>query len=190
MCIANAMERRLKVHHALGAVCAALLACASSSHAAQIQTTFSQVAANTWDVSFEVTANAGQTIEAFSVYFDWTKASNILVQASPGNWDSLAIQGDALLSSDGIFDSLPIGPGISAGTSLSGFAARFDWADTTAPAALRFTINDPVTFGVLEPGFTVMAAPVPEPAAWLLMLTALGAGATLRRTRPSAGAPA
>lgn len=171
----------------LFAVTCAMLAAASSAAAADVRTTVSKVGSSTWDVSFSVMAGAGQTVEAFSVYFDWARASNIRVQASPGSWDSIAIEGDASLSADGFFDSLALGAGIASGATLGGFTARLNWLDAGGPGALRYTINDPMSFAALESGTTVAAAapmaPIPEPSTWALMAFGLAATCAAQKRR-------
>ncbi|MBL0150614.1 MAG: hypothetical protein IPP87_18765 [Ideonella sp.] len=118
-----------------------------------------------------MSADPGQTVEAFSIYFDWTQVSKILVWATPGDWDSLAIQADGALASDGYYDALALAAGIFDPKALGGFIARFDWADPAGPSMLRYTINDPVTFQVLESGATQTGQSVPEPlSVWLVCL--------------------
>lgn len=168
----------------LFAVTCAMLAAALSAAAADVRTTVSQVGSSTWDVSFSVMAGVGQPVKAFSVYFDWARASNIRVQASPGSWDSIAVQGDASLNSDGFFDSLALIAGVAPGAMLGGFTARLDWLEAGGPGALRYTINDPMTFAALESGMTNgagVAAPVPEPQTWAFLLVGLAAMTAARR---------
>jgi len=167
----------------------ALAACAlNTASAAHIDADLTRVGGNTWDASFTVSADPGQTVEAFSIYFDWTQVSNILVWATPGDWDSLAIQADGALASDGYYDALALAAGISDPKALGGFIARFDWADAAGPSMLRFTINDPVTFDSLETGVVDLGTnggggAIPEPGTLGLMLTALAAVATSRSRR-------
>lgn len=151
---------------------------ASAVGAAQVQADLTRVAGNTWDATFTVTADPGQTVEAFSIYFDWSQVSNLVVLASPAGWDSLALQGDAALASDGLFDTLALAHGIAEGSPLGGFTARFDWADQAGPSVLWFTVNDPVTFDALETGGVDLrigggGGVLPEPSTALLSVAAL-----------------
>jgi hypothetical protein len=155
------------------------LCAASTAIAAVVTADLTRVAGNTWDASFTVRADPGQTVEAFSIYFDWTQVSNLVVWASPADWDSLTLQADAALASDGIFDTLTLADGIAEGNSLGGFTARFDWADAAGPSMLRFTVNDPVTFDSLETGVVTSSTgdgggtQMPEPGTAGLLLAAL-----------------
>jgi hypothetical protein len=84
-------------------------------------------------------------------------------------------------------DALLMGAGgISAAAPLAGFEISFDWLAAVAPAALRFTVNDPVSFAALETGTTVAmgsSAAVPEPASWALLALSPGLAASVARRR-------
>lgn len=167
-----------------------LAACAvGTASAASIKAELSKVGGNTWDVAFTVSADPLQTVEAFSIYFDWTKVSNLLVWASPVDWDSLAIQADSALSSDGYLDALALADGITDPKALGGFIARFDWADAAGPTSFHYTINDAVTFDALESGEILVAGSIPEPlSAWLLGI-GLAALVAPRIQRQAKGGP-
>jgi hypothetical protein len=159
---------------------ALVLGAMGAAEAAYIHADLVRASGNTWDASFTVGADPGQTLEAFSIYFDWTQVSNLMVQAAPGDWDVLALQGDSGLASDGIFDALALAGGITSGSSLGEFTTRFDWADPAGPTQLRYSINDPVTFEALEAGEVALGdgggggITVPEPASWALIVLAIG----------------
>jgi hypothetical protein len=179
-CLKRALARAL-------AATAFTLAAAGAANAAYIHADLTRAGGNTWDASFTVGEDPGQTVEAFSIYFDWAQVSNLMVLASPTDWDSLAIQGDSALAADGIFDALVMAPSASAGKALGGFSARFDWADPAGPSALRFTINDPVTFDAVESGAVDVTTnggggTIPEPGT-LALLAVAGAAAWGRRQR-------
>lgn len=164
----------------------ALAACAASTaSAASIKAELSKVGSNTWDAVFTVEADPGQTIDAFSINFDWAQVSKLMVQASPGDWDSIAIQADSALAADGLFDSLALGTGIPESTNLGGFVARFDWADLAGPASFLYTINDPISFSPIESGHAQLTfignpSPIPEPMSWALLVAGLLATTSTR----------
>lgn len=168
------MSSRLKRTLARAATAFAMCAAGTAS-AATVQAELSKVGGNTWDVSFTVGEDPGQLVEAFSIYFDWTQVSNLVVTASPADWDSLAIQADSALAADAILDSLVMVPSVSAGKALSGFGARFDWMDAAGPAVLRYTINDPLTFAPIQDGAVsfVVTTSVPEPTSGSLAALAI-----------------
>ena len=171
-CIKRAAARAL-------AAAAVALSAVGAANAAYIHADLTHVGGSTWDASFTVGADPGQTVEAFSVYFDWTKVSNLQVWASPGDWDNLVVQADGALASDGYYDALALADGITDTKVLGGFIARFDWADSNGPTALRFTINDPLTFAQIEQGVAALTndgagpTPVPEPAGWPLIFAGM-----------------
>lgn len=179
------MSTNLTRLSALGAFAA--MWAGTAANAATVNAVLTNVNGNTWDASFTVGASAGQPVEAFSVYFDWVQVSNILVQATPGSWDSIAIQADGGLASDGYFDALAMGSGIAGGASLGGFTARFDWAELAGPTLLTYTINDPINFSATESGNVNITlggtTPVPEPASWALVVLGLFATAVACKAR-------
>lgn len=175
----------------IAAATAFVIGAASTANAATVAADLTKVGGNTWDASFTVEAGLGQTVEAFSIYFDWAQVSNLMVWASPADWDSLAVPQDAALMSDGYFDALALAAGISNPKALGGFIARFDWVDAAGPAMLRYTINDPLTFDELESGTAALSlgggvvTSVPEPSTSLLLSLAFCVAALGRRGRAS-----
>lgn len=163
-----------------------LFAAGGSTHAAVVQAQFSPLGGDSWAAAFTVSATGAQVIESFTIFLDAAWARNVVVQASPAQWDTLAVQADLALASDAFVDALLVGPnGITAAAPLAGFEITFDWLDVAAPASLRFTVNDPLTFAALETGNTVVPSngAVPEPATVALIAIALWASASTARKR-------
>jgi len=170
------------------AAASSLCAAGGSAQAAVVQAQFSALGGNAWAAAFTVAASGPQVIESFTIYMDAAWARNVLVQASPAQWDTLAVQADPALASDAFVDALLMGlGGITAAAPLAGFEINFDWLGALAPSALRFTVNDAVSFAVLETGFTVPLsgpAAVPEPGSWPLVALSLclvAAGSAYRK---------
>ncbi len=170
-------------------LCAALLLCAATSAAQAIivQHELTQGAGNHWTVKFDIT-NDGSLPEVsnFTVYFDWAYASNLQLLASPGTWDTIVIEPDTALSSDGFVDALVLDPvdALLTSQSLGGFELEFDWAAAASPASFQFTVNDPDTLEVLESGSSIRAAhSIPEPATGWVAALGLGLILSQRRTR-------
>lgn len=161
-----------------------------AADAAYIQGDLSRVGGNTWDVSITVDADPALPIESFTVYFDWAHVSNLTVWATPLDWDSIVVQADSALASDGYYDALALATGITAPKALGGFIARFDWADPAGPQFLRYSINDPVTFDALDRGLLDLGIggggtmSLPSTAALAVAACALMAGRR-RATEPS-----
>jgi hypothetical protein len=147
-----------------------------SSFAAVIAYNSQQVSSTQWRYDYEVTATASDpSVEEFTIYFDHVIFQNIAVSASPENWDSIVIQPDVGLSSDGFFDSLALDFGIAPGSSQAGFHVTFNFLGTGLPLAQRFDIVDPVTFATISSGMTLLAVTnvpptgVPEPTSIMLI---------------------
>ena len=150
----------------LGAVILIAPLCAP---AASISASYQQVAGNHWFADFVVTGDGSPAvINNFTVYFPDTSFAALVLNASPGNWDSLIIQPDATLHSPGFLDSLALGSGIATGASLGGFEVAFNYLGQGTPPALHFDIND-ANFQPILSGVTVVAIPEPE-VAWLMLL--------------------
>lgn len=173
----------------LGVVVAGVLGSllSGAAMATLVTQTLVHAGGSTWTASFSV-ANDGSpdAIESFTIYLSVGQASNLAMAGSPPGWDSLVVQPDPALGADGFFDSLASADGIADGSSLGGFTVRFDWADPAGPSALRFTINDPVTFDSLEVGNVepnTGGGTVPQPATLLLVVAGAAALAAHRREK-------
>ncbi len=155
-------------------------------------------------ITYEVAAVAGNTfeyryvvdndtlsvdIEEFSVYFDLDLFENLRTPTAPTDWDPLVVQPDILLGDDGFFDVLALASGIAPGGSLGVFTIWADFLGAGTPGRQPFEILDPVTFAVLDSGFTVPAgSPVPEPTTvWLVGLGLAALGLARRRAAITSG---
>jgi hypothetical protein len=177
---------RSAVRSSVAAASLWVAAVAAPAHAAVVQAQLNPLGGNAWSAAFTVGATGAQVIESFTIYLDAAFARNVVIQVSPAQWDTLAVQADTGLASDAFVDVLLIGGnGITAASPSAGPEITFDWLGTTAPAALRFTVNDPLSFVALETGTTVPlgSAVVPEPASWALLALSLGLAAAVTRSR-------
>jgi hypothetical protein len=112
----------------------------------------------------------------WSVFFDVGLYDQLAAGAAPNaDWDVLAIQPDAALVSDGLFDALSLADPASLADP---FDVTFLWRGAGTPGAQRFVLYDAAT-QTLEEGVTT---PVPEPAT----LAALALGLAALALRPSA----
>lgn len=136
------------------------------TYASTISYTTSALGGGKWQYQYTVIAAQNESaIAEFSVFFDVSKYANLAVTASPGGWDSIVLQPDSTLPSDGIFDSLSLGADIGPGQSLDSFTVAFDFLGIGTPGAQTFNIIDPETFSTLRSGATIAAAgPLPTPS--------------------------
>ena len=142
---------------------------ASSSRAATIVYSATNVADTTpgqdlWEYSYGVSLANFAAGEGFTLTFDRSKYK--LLQSPPpivnSDWDSITIQPDLALNSDGFYDALALR---SAPSLADPFKVRFVWLASGAPGAQPFTVHDR-NFVVVSQGQT---AAVPEPSTRLLM---------------------
>lgn len=135
-----------------------------------------------WAYSYQVenlVIEAG--IREFTVWFDQRYYSNLVVASGYGlalTWDQIIWQPNPSAASNGAFDALSTGPAILKGESVEGFVVKFDWNGQSVPGSQSYEIIDPVTFGTVDAGYTVL---IPEPGT--LLLLGLGAGGLFLRKR-------
>jgi hypothetical protein len=132
---------------------------------------------SSWRYDYKVTNDSLTVdVEEFTIFFDYNHFSNLVVVSSPADWDSLVIQPDQVLPSDGFFDSLALIVGLAPGESVGGFSVSFTFAGVGTPGSQPFDIVDPETFAVLFSGVTALAVQppngVPEPGSLPLLLLA------------------
>jgi hypothetical protein len=158
-----------------------MLICMPVCHATLITYSVTNVANSTWRYDYSITnTTLTDAIDEFTIFFDRTLYTNLSVDNSPVDWDSIVIQPDLHLPDDGFFDSLALNGGVNPGATLNGYSVFFDWLGTGAPSSQAFTVVDPISFIQLDSGVTSLlveppTTSVPEPST----LTLLGIGLLL-----------
>jgi hypothetical protein len=151
------------------------LGASGSARAAQIEYTTTFLGGTTWEYNYVVKNTGSTPIDEFTVFFDRNSFASLLAVASPPGWDSIVVQPDQQLASNGFFDSLALGHGVAPAASLSGFSVSFNFLGQGKPGSQPFDIINPITFGILSSGLTVpSAAAIPEPTSTTLLLAGLG----------------
>ncbi len=127
-----------------------------------------------YTVNNDGTLPGGAAIQLFDILFDPAlyDESSLTIANTPTLSTEWAQQ--ILASAPGVpaaYDVFANGTGVANGASANGFAVNFLWIGAGLPGAQSIEIYDPVTFELLETGITEIAATVPVPGAFVLMLS-------------------
>ncbi|MBL8267485.1 PEP-CTERM sorting domain-containing protein [Steroidobacter sp.] len=169
-----------------GLVAVLAMLCAAPSFATVITYQATQVGGTTWRYDYSVDNDSLDTpVEEFTLFFGLDQYANLSALSAPEGWDGFIAQPDPLLPDDGFIDVLALNSGVLPGQGLSGFSIIFDWLLEGTPGAQRFDIIEPLSFTVIESGFTTLAttASVPEPSSLALFGAALLGFGMFRRRR-------
>ena len=132
-----------------------------------------------WQYHYSVSGASLLSGQGFDVYFALSDGflfgDLVAPQSAPSSdWDVLAIQPDAGLAADGLFDVVALVDDPSPGAE---FLSTFIWRGTGTPGSQPFEVFDEQLV-VTESGTTT---PVPEPATiGLVLMAVIGFGIRLR----------
>lgn len=152
-----------------------LLLLSQTATATVIEYSVDNLGGNRYQYNYSIINDTnGATVDELAIFFDYGFYENLSVEASPVDWDTLAINPDMILNipEDGFIDTLALVSGLAYGERLDGLTISFDWLGVGGPTAQFFDVLDPTTFESLETGVTTpatTAAPVPEPATMFLL---------------------
>ncbi len=151
------------------------LVMSSVAQATIISYSSTNISGNTWENTYSVSNDTlVSDIEEISIYFDLGLYENLTLATAPAGWDPIAFDPDPLLPDDGLYDVLALASGIAFGDMLSGFSIQFDFLGASAPGSQFFEVLDPLTFTVLDSGYTqLVVTSVPVPGTILLMSVGL-----------------
>lgn len=141
-----------------------------SASATAISFTSTNLGGSSWQLDFDVKNSENFIFEEITIFFEKSSYRNIYISAAPQGWDSLAVQPDETLSSDGFIDLLSLNTGIFPGGNLSGISIRTDYLVAGVPTPHVFHIINPVTFDVIYEGQTTA---VPETSTSILLVIGL-----------------
>lgn len=165
-----------------------LLVSVASAKATTITYSLTPLGGDDYSVEFSITNDTlGIPIEEFTIYFPLGGYENIAIDASPTDWDGLAIEPDAGIPDDGFADWLALGDPIGVGETLSGFVALFTFIGSGEPGGFLFDIVDAVTFEALDSGVATLAGDMPSeiplPGAFVLFVAGLAGLVGVQRRR-------
>ncbi|WP_082439549.1 MULTISPECIES: PEP-CTERM sorting domain-containing protein [unclassified Massilia] len=142
---------------------------------------------NNYTTTYTVTPSPDELpISEFTIYFDYNSYANLVLSSSPAGFDSLLVQPDTALPSDGFLDVLALTGGIVFTSPQGGFSVSYLYTGTGTPGSQRFDIIDSTTFETISSGFTSASSPndIPEPGTLALFtLGAAGISCLTRRSR-------
>lgn len=141
-----------------------------SAFATAVSFTSMNLGGNSWQLDFEIKNRENFVFDEITIFFDRSLYGDLSILAAPQGWDSLAVQPDESLSSDGFVDLLSLNTGISPGGNLLGISVRTNYFVAGAPTAQVFQIINPVTFDVIYEGQTTA---VPEASTSILLVIGL-----------------
>lgn len=156
----------------------------TTANAALITTEFSELLGDQGTVDINLSLSAGEVMNGLSVYFSQDLFTDLVIETSPVEWDSIVIQSDVLLG-DGYFDSFNID------ALTSGFARiSFTWLSAlpfeSALQTLGYEFYN-ADFDIIEAGVsTPVVASVPESSTLMLLMIGLLALGLHRHVRNSA----
>lgn len=161
--------------------------------AVQITYTLASLGADNYRYGYVVTNDSAQDaspVQWFDLQFDtaFYGESSLTIITAPGTL--LEWHQEVFNSAPGVpatVDVSTTGGGVAAGQSLGGFAVEFRWIGAGVPGSQAFDVFDPVSFGVLLSGSTVLA--IPEPGSALLLLVGIVAVGARRLSAARAGGP-
>ena len=163
---------------------AAAISVVTATTAGVVDFAVTSLGGSSWRYNYTInnpTPSAG--FDELTVYFDYSKYSNLSAGVAPSGWDLLLIQPDTGIPSDGYFDVLSLTGPLADGVSISGFSVTFDYVLGETPGAQPFDLIDSGSFTVLSSGRSIdpNASTVPEPESLALMLLGLGCAYMTRR---------
>lgn len=165
----------------LGAIAFVGMVWQPAAQATIVQYTVDPISATDWRYNYTlINDSLGVNIDEFTIYFDEALYTNLVVDASPVDWDSLVVQPDNSIPANGFFDSLALIQGIQPGNILSGFSVTFTYLGFATPGTQVFEVVDS-SFNVIDSGNTqkipvVVGPPVigiPEPSTYVMLVTGL-----------------
>ena len=162
-------------------VCLLVISFSSQAFAAVISYELTDLGSGSFQYTYTMENNTlNEPLKLFTVWFDESRYSNLVITSPTSinsRWDQIILQSSGFGVPLG-YDASALSDGIAAGQTETGFAVKFDWLGMDLPGPQYYEVFDPVSFDVLEQGYTI-----PEPAT--VMLITLGSTLLLRKKKNS-----
>lgn len=127
-----------------------------------------------WEYSYFLSDHIFAADTGFTIYFDFGLYDLLdpYPKAPNADWDSITWNPDTSLPDDGAYDSYAL---IDDASLSDLFTVSFVWlGGESGPGSQFYELYDGLSWDVIEDGYTtVAAAPVPEPATAILLVSGL-----------------
>ncbi|GGX73868.1 hypothetical protein GJV26_14075 [Massilia dura] len=122
-----------------------------------------------YDFSYTVNNNLNITLDEITIFFDYTKYTNLIIIEAPMGWDAIVAQPDLAIPADGFVDILAMEHALNPNEVLSGLIVRAQFLGVGSPVGQHYEFIDQKTFQSIASGPALL---VPEPS--MATLTLLG----------------
>lgn len=143
--------------------------------AATVKYNTNSLGSGVWQYNYtlEGSAPAGG-FDGLTIYFEASSFGTLSAPTAPIGWDSLIVQHDTSLPSDGFFDVLRPAGRLTGNVASTSFSLRIEYLGAAFPGSQRFELYQSSPFNVVAFGETSAVGAIPEPSTAAFLLFGLG----------------